>query len=466
MLVSVAATAQNFDGTWEGKLQIATPLRIVFTFTTAPGGEINATMQSPDQSNKVLPVDTCFAKKDSIFLTAKKFGLSFRGKLKEEKDINGIFTQGANMVLQLKKVDQVSKRNRPQTPVAPFSYNSTDVKFYNADHSAQLAGTITWPKDSATSASSQPVFPAVILITGSGPQDRNETLFSHQPFAVIADYLTKKGFVVLRTDDRGVGESAGSFSKATSADFANDVDAAVDFLKKQPQVDTAHIGLIGHSEGGLIAPVVASRRTDIHDIILLAGPGIPIINLMTEQVAAVAAGNTKNENIIAAAKQLYMIAATEVISGDDTSIVKKSIIDKEKKWASTQNKLVLLQMNLLTAASIEANAITQFNAMNTVWYKYFLAFNPQPYLEKLTCNVLALNGSRDIQVLAASNLAGIKTSLGKSKAQHVEVMEMPGLNHLFQSCTTCTVAEYAELEESFSPAALEIISNWLLKYGR
>jgi pimeloyl-ACP methyl ester carboxylesterase len=310
------------------------------------------------------------------------------------------------------------------------------------------------------------VYPAVILITGSGPQDRNETLFNHQPFTVIADYLTKKGFVVLRTDDRGVGESTGSFSKATSADFANDVDAAVDFLKQQPQVDVAHIGLMGHSEGGMIAPVVASRRKDIHEIILLAGPGIPIIDLMAEQAEAVAASNTKNADIITAAKELFTIAATEMNRGNDTALIKKNIIAKEKEWASGKNKLVLLQMNLLKPEAIEAQAIAQFNSMNGIWYKYFLGFNPQPYLEKLSCNVLALNGSKDIQVLPASNLAGIKTFLQKSKSKHYEVIEMPGLNHLFQTCKTCNVAEYAELEESFSPAALEVIANWLAKYGR
>jgi uncharacterized protein len=465
--LSFFAVAQNFNGTWEGKLKINPALRIVFIFAAKPGEKITATLQSPDQSNMLLPMDTCFAKNDSIFVTAKKMGISFKGKLVNDHTITGIFTQGINIELHLEKVEKVSEPKRPQTPIAPFTYNSSEVKFYNADKSLRFAGTLTWPaKDSSVNYFREPIYPAVILISGSGPQDRDETLFNHKPFAVIANYLTNKGFAVLRTDDRGVAGSTGNFAAATSADFANDAEAAIDFLKKQPQVDTAHIGLIGHSEGGMIAPMVAARRKDVQNIVLLAGPGVPIMQLMAEQVEAVSFTAEKNKSVVQAARQLFTLAATEILRTHDTLTAQKNAVKAIEKWAATQDEKILRKMNLLSPGEREANIKTQVRAMKSDWFRYFLAFDPQPYLSRLSCNVLALNGSKDIQVLAASNLAGIKESLKKGRAGNFEVKELPGLNHLFQTCKTCTVPEYAVLEESFSPLVLAIIGDWLMQYGR
>ncbi len=466
-LFSGLCYAQNFMGTWEGKLNISPPLRIVFTFSQKTGGSIKAAMQSPDQSNAILPTDTCYIKNDSIFTTEKKLGISFRGKLIADSIIQGVFTQGKNLPLVLKKVNKVTQLKRPQTPQAPFAYHNEEVSFFNLDKSIQFAGTLTWPQtEPGTEHFRKPIYPAVILISGSGPQNRDETIFGHKPFAVLADYLTKKGFAVLRVDDRGVGASTGNFATATTADFANDTEAAIDFLKQQQQIDTAHIGLIGHSEGGLIAPIVAARRNDIGFIVLLAGPGIAITKLMAEQVEAVGKSAGQNAAMQQAGKELFSIASVEVLKEKDAKVIKINTAKKVESWAAKKNTLVLKQMNLSTPQKRNAFLGGQLSALTTNWYRYFLSINPQHYLAKLKCPVLALNGSKDIQVLPASNLEGIRAALKKSKSPQYNVVEIPGLNHLFQTCKTCTAAEYAELEESFSPTAMEIIGNWLLQYGR
>lgn len=461
------SNAQSFNGIWEGKLEVSASLRLVFTFTSQADGSIKATWQSPDQTKVILPTDTCFAKNDSIFLSAKRFGVAFKGKLSDQNTISGVFTQGQNFPLILKKVTEVSQLKRPQTPIAPFQYNSEEVNFYNRDSSISFAGTLTWPKmEPGVDYFRKPVYPAAILISGSGPQDRDETIFMHKPFAVLADYLAKIGFAVLRIDDRGVGQSTGNFATATTKDFANDAEAALDFIKQQDVIDTAHIGLIGHSEGGMIAPMVASKRRDVHFVVLMAGPGIPIAALMEEQITAVALSQGEDAALVKKAGESYSIIIKELIAHKDSIFRTSSAISKIEKWAALQDTTILAKMKMNSRAARKDAVISQVGAMASPWFKYFLAFDPKNYLQKLSCNVLAINGSKDIQVLPGSNLEGIRAALKKSKSPHYHILEMKGLNHLFQSCKTCTLKEYAELEESFSPKALEIIGNWLLQYGK
>ena len=459
--------AQSFQGTWEGRLQIPSALRLAFFLKSLPDGHMSATWQSPDQTKLILSTDTCFVHQDSIFLLAKKFKVSFKGRILGDSAIEGIFTQGIDIPLQLKKVQKLTELKRPQTPVAPFTYNSQNVSFYNADKTIRYGGTLTYPKeDSGFSYFRAPVYPAILLISGSGPQDRDETLFGHKPFAVLADFLTKRGFAVLRVDDRGVGASSGNFASATTADFADDAAAAIDFLKAQSQTDTGHITLIGHSEGGMIAPMLASRRTDVHGLVLLAAPGVPIIQLMQEQIEAVALSSKASPKLIQAEKDLFMLQAKELLKNADTNVIKKNTLLQIEKWAASQDSSLLRELSFTSSAEISTYVEVQTRAMNTPWYRYFLGFKPSQYMSKLDCNVLALNGSKDIQVLAASNLAGIKASLKKSKHSQRDVVEIAGLNHLFQNCQSCTVTEYATLEETFSQAALDLIGNWLLSYGR
>ena len=466
LLVSITANCQqpSFAGLWEGKIDAGTALRIVLEFKTNGPGNYTGSLTSPDQSPKALPLDTVYVIADSIFTKASRYHIGFSGRLTSAGNIEGTFVQGAPFELNLKKVEKISTVNRPQTPVAPFSYNSEDISYTNKDQSIRFAGTLTWPKPVAgANYLKVPQYPVVMLISGSGPQDRDEMLFNHKPFAVIADDLTKRGFAVLRVDDRGVGRSTGNFSTATTADFADDVEDGLRFLKSKEMIDTNYLGLIGHSEGGMIAPMVASRRNDIKFIVLLAGPGIPIIDLMAEQVKAVALSSDSPNEMATAGSELMKIGASEINKQLDSASTINNLRTSLEKWISQKPDDLVSSLHLSTAPERESYIQSQFSAFRSPWFRYFLKFDPAPYLQNLKCAVLALNGSEDIQVIAKPNLEGIKNALKKSRVKTSEVTELPGLNHLFQHCKTCNVKEYAELEETFSPGALKIMGDWLMK---
>lgn len=382
--------------------------------------------------------------------------------------MTGFWFQGAgSLPLTIKKTSEtatIKEIKRPQTPKPPFPYHSEEIIYTNADQSIQFGGTLTYPNANSLKGSAERhVYPAIIMITGSGQQDRDETLFGHKPFAVIADYLTKRGFVVLRVDDRGIGKTTGIFSEATTVDFAKDLEAGLDFLEKQPMVNKNKIGLIGHSEGGMIAPIVADERREINFIILLAGPGIPIIDLMQQQMEAVTISNGASAEDARAQGQLLRIVWEEALKNEDSLTTVQHIRLKIEVWSKTLDTAMLAKFKSQDTANINRQITQAISALNSKWYQYFISFNPQPYLEKLDCKVLALNGSKDVQVIAATNLNGIRQSLKKSKSPEYDVIEIPGLNHLFQSCLQCNPAEYSDLEESFSPEALDLIGNWLKK---
>ncbi|WP_255156060.1 S9 family peptidase [Ferruginibacter sp. HRS2-29] len=459
------AQQTKFTGTWEGKINVGISLRLVFEFNEDKKGVLSGILRSPDQSPKPLPADTTYTRGDSIFVAAKMFNISFSGKLTNDTTINGTFVQGGPIPLVLTKVPVFVATKRPQTPAAPFNYNTREVEYYNSDRSVKFSGTLTSPAiEPGTNYIKPPNYPTILLITGSGPQNRDEEMFLHKPFAVIADYLTRKGFAVLRVDDRGVGKTSGNFQGATSADFAKDVEAGIDFLKTQGEVDSTRIGLLGHSEGGMIAPIVASRRKDVKFIVLLAGPGVPITTLMSEQFYAVSKSNGGDETISKLGSRLFEQAVMAVHSSKDTNVMRKKIVELLAKDYSF-NKKLYDSLELNTDALRNAYASGRIKSMLESWYYYFSGFDPTPYLTKLSCDVLALNGEKDVQVLPRSNLEGIKAALKKSKSKNYEVKEIPGLNHLFQTCKKCSPQEYGELEETFSPVALEIMGEWLKSQG-
>jgi pimeloyl-ACP methyl ester carboxylesterase len=453
------AQGEKFTGIWEGVLDAGVQkLKMVFSFSKNNAGKFQATIQAPEQSALHIPADTVIFAGDEVRIEKKQFQISFTGKLQNDTTLSGYFVQGASIPFTLKKVQKSSptlKIKRPQTPVPPFAYKSIEVIFKNNRDGISLAGTLTLPDTGSNK------YPALVLISGSGAQDRDETILGHKPFAVLADHLTKKGFAVLRVDDRGVGRSTGKHAAATSADFAEDTRAAVNFLKTNKFINAGRIGLIGHSEGGMIAPMVAASSKDITAIVLLAGPGIPCLDLMAEQNIAILLANGSEASAAEAYGELFKKITSSIIRSPT----------KEEAIARAVKVLKGWEVPLATKQIFEVADSTQQYAFASAmvgqvynpWFKYFLEYDPAPALRKLSCSVLALNGSRDIQVLPVSNLAGIKTALKKSKSKQYEVKEMPQLNHLFQTCTTCTVDEYAKLEESFSPAALEMISNWLLQ---
>ena len=441
--------SEKLNGNWSGKLDLpGTKLEIIFKISADEDGNLSSKMEVPMQGAKDLPVSETTVNGDSLKLTVAMIMGKFSGKIISDSIIEGNWKQsGATLPLILKKTKIVTEIKRPQTPKAPFPYLSEEVEYINPKSGLKLAGTLTVPDNAAK-------FPAVILITGSGAQDRDETIFEHKPFLVIADYLTRNGIAVLRVDDRGVGGSEKNSKEATSEDFAVDVLAGIEFLKTRKEIDTGKIGLIGHSEGGLIAPMVANSSTDVAFIVLLAGTGINGEQIIYKQVELLnrAAGLTDEQ-------------VNEKLK------LQKAIFEILLNNKDTVNRLERLQQvysngTYQTMSDDQKKAIDiVLKALNSKWYCFFLTYDPYPALTKLKCSVLALNGSKDLQVPAVENLAAIEKALKEGGNKNFKTMELENLNHLFQTCETGEVSEYAQIEETISPSVLEIIKDWILKFG-
>lgn len=448
-------------GIWEGKLQAgAVPMRLVFHLLADSSGKFSVSMDSPDQGAKDIRGNGVIIQGDSIYLQFSNIHGSYAGVIVNSKFIRGSWIQGNSYSMNIAHTEKASVLNRPQEPRPPFPYLSKEVSYTNSDSSIRFAATLTIPQGPGP-------FPALLMITGSGAQNRDEEILGHKPFAVIADYLTRKGFIVLRADDRGVGGTTGDFAHSTSLDFAQDANTGINFLLSLPEVDKKKIGMIGHSEGGMIAPMVAASNKQVDFIILLAGPGEPIISLMQEQNAAVLRSAGVKEEAVQSFSSFYPSMIQAIISAENAGDARNNLHLALEHWKDTaQKNFVLATTGIYDSASQDKYQSAMVSAIYTPWFRYFLKFDPRIYLEKLHCKILALNGSKDIQVVSASNLQSIRIALAKSKAKNIQVEELPGLNHLFQHCKRCTLDEYGQLEETFSPEALTIIGNWLDKNVR
>jgi pimeloyl-ACP methyl ester carboxylesterase len=467
-LTSAAQNKSLYTGTWDGTLDLGIKLRIVFHVKEDGKGGIITTCDSPDQSAFGIKCDTSYITDAGITIAMYQLEASFQGKLVNDSTLEGTFKQAASFPLTLKKTGfsrlATLFKPKPQEPKPPFPYSVYDVEYDNADKTVHFGATLTVPKpDSNIRYIKAPEYPAVILITGSGQQDRDETLLGHKPFAVIADHLSRNGIAVLRVDDRGMGKTKGDYKNATSADFAKDVEASIEFLKTQANINKNKIGLIGHSEGGMIAPIVAANRKDIAFMILLAAPGIPILDLMAEQNAAILLSSGIDEFTIEKYIPVYKAVVTAIIQALDSAEAKKLASKKMAVWADSTDPKVMSRLGLSDENSRVKFVQDLVPVVFAPWFRYFIAFDPQPYLQKITGKVLALNGNKDIQVISKSNLAGIKAALKKSKSGSYEITELDGLNHLFQHCKRCTLTEYSELEETFAPEVLKIMVDWLNK---
>lgn len=436
------AKPSDIDGAWMGTLDLGpVKLRVVFHISNTEDGLI-ATMDSPDQNVKGMPTTSVTRDGMNLEIESKNIGGVFEGKLTTDlASIDGTFTQmGTAHPLMLKRVkDQAEiERKRPQNPTKPYPYRQEEVRYENKVENVTLAATLTIPEGKGP-------FPAVLLITGSGPQDRDESLMGHKPFLVLSDYLTRHGIAVLRADDRGTGESTGVFSGATTADFATDAEAGVAFLKTRNEIDPRKIGLIGHSEGGVIAPMVAARNKDVAFIVMMAGTGVPGDRVLEAQGEAIGIANGANPADAArkAAKEKEIL----------------SLVETEKDEARLDKEL----HEKLAGDIPEGQVDTEIKQVTSPWFRFFLTYDPATALRKVTCPVLAINGSLDKQVLPDQNLPAIRKALEESGNKHFEIDELPGLNHLFQTAKTGSPAEYAEIEETIAPAALEKMSSWILK---
>ncbi len=437
-----AAKPSDIDGTWLGTLDLgAVKLRLVFHIVNTEDG-LTATADSPDQNAKGLPVSQVTRDGSSLKLEMKALNAEFTGKISDDrKTISGTFTQNGNstpLVLAPLKEDAKLERVRPQNPVKPYPYREEEVGYENTVQNVHLAATFTIPQGPGP-------FTAALLITGSGPQDRDESLLGHKPFLVLSDYLTRQGIAVLRADDRGIGKSTGNFGAATTADFATDVEAGIAYLKTRPEVNTKKIGLIGHSEGGVIAPMVAARNRDVAFIVMMAGTGVRGDEVLPVQVGAILKANGKSQEEV----DKSAAAESEILA----------LVQSEKDDTLVQKKL----RGLLESKTPEAQITAQLKQMRSPWFQYFLTYDPAIALRKVTCPVLAINGAKDRQVIPDQNLPAIRKALQEGGNTHFEVVELPGLNHLFQTANTGAPIEYAEIDETIAPIALEKMASWILK---
>lgn len=437
-----AVPPSDIDGAWEGTLDAGQKLRIVLHFTTTKDG-LAASLDSPDQGAAGLPVSTVQRNGWALTLDMPNLGAKYQGTIARDLSaIDGTFTQGgAALPLVLKHLGAAKppEPRRPQTPAKPYPYRAEDLTYDNPRAGIKLAGTLTIPQGKGP-------FPAAVLITGSGQQDRDETIMGHKPFLVLADYLTRRGIAVLRSDDRGAGGSGGNFAVATTADFATDVELAVAYLKKRPEVDGSRIGLIGHSEGGVIAPMVAARNRDIAFIVMLAGPGVPGDQIIVAQTVALteAAGASHEQAVQEGEREKRVLELVE--NEKDETILKQKL--------AAELKLPPNQFN------------TAYGQLTSPWYRYFLTYDPAPALRRVTCPVLALIGEKDLQVPSGINLPAIRKALQEAGNPHFEVQELPGLNHLFQHANTGAPSEYGQIEETISPSVLNQIATWIPAAGR
>jgi len=454
LFAAPGAAQSSIEGDWQGSLAVGgANLRLAFHVKTADG-KLTATLDSVDQGAMGLPFDSVTVTDSAVKLEMKAATAVFEGTLSADgSTIDGTWTQGGMprpLVLKRGKV-AVTAPKRPQVPVKPYPYLEEEVTYQNKAAGVTLAGTLTLPRATA------PV-PAVILITGSGAEDRDETVFGHKPFLILADHLTRSGIAVLRLDDRGVGGSTGKVSTSTSEDFADDAIAGIAYLKGRKEIDPKKIGLLGHSEGGLIGPIAATRSSDVAFVVMLVGPGLPGEQILYLQAAAILRANGAPE---------ALIASNRVIQERMLAIAKaeKDPAAARAKFAEVRTEFVAtVPPAQQQAATAQLNA--QFEGVITPWFRYFLTYDPRPALAKMKCPVLAVIGEKDLQVPYAENLEAIAAAFKSGGNTDTTLVHLPGLNHLFQTATTGSPSEYTRIEETMAPIALKTITEWIQNLKR
>ncbi|MFW6330350.1 MAG: alpha/beta hydrolase family protein [Gemmatimonadota bacterium] len=458
LLAAGAAGAQTPEpaGSWLGTLTVpGAQLRIVFHIERGSEG-YTATMDSPDQGGFGIPVTAVTVSRDSVVLRLDAINGAFRGTLAGDT-MTGSWAQGGmDFPLELMRTDAPTAPVRPQDPEPPFPYQVEEVRFTNEAAGIDLAGTLTTPRGEGP-------FPAALLISGSGPQDRDEAIMGHRPFLVLADHLTREGIAVLRVDDRGVGESEGDFAAATSADFATDVAAGVEYLTSRPGIDRNAIGLIGHSEGGLVAPMVANQTDDVAWLVLLAPPGVPGDSLLRLQVAAIGRAMGQDESAIAGQVAQQSELQRIVREAADSMEAERALRRALRESIADLSPAERAQAGLTPAAAVDSLVERSVRQVLSPWMRSFLAHDPGPELRQLEVPTLALLGELDLQVPPAQNEPALRRALEASHAPAWDVRVLPRLNHLFQHATTGAPMEYGQIEETFAPGAMSAIADWILK---
>ncbi len=446
-LPAARPVVEGLDGLWQAAVaRNGVNLRLLLRVATGSHGTI-VTFDSPDLGAVGLPVSGFSRRAQAVGFSVPASGARFAGSLSDDGTrFSGTWTVPGQPEVEIeftrtRTTAEREGRPRPQTPKPPFPYRTQEVTFDNpAANGVTLAGTLTLPSGTGP-------FPAAILVSGSGPQDRDETLLGHKPFAVLADHLTRHGVSVLRYDDRGVGASTGDFAAATSADFATDANAAVRFLLTRPDIDREAIGLVGHSEGGMVAPIAAADNARVRFIVLLAGPGTDLMQLAQsqERLLGLSQGSSEED-----------LARTEPVLAQVFAAVANSTNAED---ARVRVRAALTPEALATLAVPDSRKELVVHQFTNDWFRYFLQFKPAAALSRIHVPVLALNGSLDRQVPADENLTAIKAALAHNP--DVTIRKLEGLNHLFQTARTGSIGEYADITETMSPVVLRIVTEWI-----
>ncbi|MBD2713915.1 alpha/beta fold hydrolase [Microvirga sp. STR05] len=448
---SVGANAQSSKsvaGPWNGILETPNPAQLIINISEPPNGPRIAALSVPQQKVTDMAFSGAEMQGDSLILLSDFLGLRYAAKLSADgQQLVGLWKQNGekwNLTLTRGLPAPPPPPKRPQDPLAPLPYREQEVSFQNPRSGQQLAGTLTLPAGKGP-------FPAVVLVSGSGPQDRDEALMGHRPFLVLADYLTRRGVAVLRYDDRGVGKSGGTYATATTADFLTDAQAALQFLRTQPGIQPKRVGMLGHSEGGTIALLAGAQPAPPAFIVSLAGVGVSGTELLIRQQADLlrTAGldTARLQQLRRTQQQVLQIITT---TPDNPPAISKVVpLLKQASPGVTESALTAMA-----------------SQMTAPWYRYFLTLNPQPELAKVKVPVLALNGSKDLQVAADLNLPAIEKGLKAGGNRDVTIQQLDGLNHLLQTATTGLPSEYGQLDETISPAALQLIGNWIASHTK
>jgi pimeloyl-ACP methyl ester carboxylesterase len=435
----------------KGKLKTGeVELTLIVKFFKTDRDSINAVFDSPDQGSKDIPISKVYYGDDSVFCEVKVVNGFYTGKFdKDKKKVEGHWSQnGISFPLTLEKVDKIEGPKRPQTPQRPFPYNEEEVKIENKEAGLTLSGTFTYPKEGTS-------FPAVILVTGSGPQNRDEELLGHKPFLVWSDYLTRNGIAVLRYDDRGIAKSRGNFSSATTFDFADDAIAAVKYLRTRKEVQKGKIGIAGHSEGGLIAPLAANRCSDVNFIILAGGPAVPGDEIVLLQSELIARKSGIPEDKIKEEYESNKKAFDAIKSAKDSLQASERL---DNLFNGMYNNLPASEKSKPEYS--KENFAQMKKAFLSKWFINFIKYDPRTELVKLNIPVLAMFGENDLQVPPSQNKGEMEKALKKDKSK-CKVVVLPGLNHVFQECKTGSPSEYGQIEQTASPKMLELMTGWI-----
>lgn len=450
------ALPEALEGLWQGTLSIqggAMELRLVFKVQRNEQGILESFLDSPDQGANDIPVNKVMLDGDQVEFHVISVAGHYEGTLDESgsKMDGHWFQSGMSLPLTLERGGEVLEIRRPQEPVPPFPYRSEEVEYINTAASNTLAGTLTMPETGGP-------FPAAILISGSGPQDRDEMVFGHRPFLVLADHLTRQGIAVLRVDDRGVGGSTGNIVEATTEDFAGDVVAGIEYLKTRQEIDPARIGLIGHSEGGLIAPMVAGRSDDVAFVVLLAAPAVTGEKILYDQSVLIGRASGAGEEQLQRNRKLQEEIFAILKSDIDDAQMQSELRELFSAAGGELTEEQRAAAGLGSEAAIDAQVASVLNP----WFRFFLIYDPGPALKELKCPVLAMIGSKDLQVPPKENLEGTAEILKAGGNSDFTTEELAGLNHMFQTAESGALTEYGQIEETMAPRALEMISDWIL----